>query len=89
MKSESRVAILTSNDDNNLYVLCVFRGFFIEKLFLSLNKEELISEITSSPISEEIRYSNLGIGEKYIDNQLENLCKTVALKLSEKLNINK
>ncbi|AOL16083.1 DNA-directed RNA polymerase subunit M [Sulfolobus sp. A20] len=88
MKSEARVAILVSNDDT-FYVLCVFRGFFIEKLFLSLNKEELISEITSSPISEEIRYSNLGIGEKYTENQLENLCRTVALKLSEKLNINK
>ncbi|MDT7861491.1 MAG: DNA-directed RNA polymerase subunit M [Saccharolobus sp.] len=87
MKVESRIAILTKS--NSIYVLCVFRGNFLEKIFLDYKEENIIAKIQSSTIINEIRYSNIGIGEYYNERKMEEMCEIIANKVSEKLNSDK
>ena len=87
MKKEARVAIFTNA--NSLYALCIFRGNFLEKIFLEYNKDGLIQNIYSSSVVKEIMYSNINIGKRYNEKILEEVCKTIVNKISEKLNTDK
>jgi DNA-directed RNA polymerase subunit M len=87
VKKETRIAILVKVDC--LYAICIFRGNFLEKLFLDINEENLIKQIATSSIIDEIRYSNIGIGENFKEQEPEKICENLIKKLSEKLNIDK
>ncbi|QGA54911.1 DNA-directed RNA polymerase subunit M [Sulfolobus sp. E5-1-F] len=87
MKKEARIAILVKVD--HLYAICIFRGNFLEKLFLDINEDNLIKQIVASSIIHEIRYSNIGIGENFKEQAPKKICENLIKKLSEKLNIDK
>ncbi|AAK40630.1 DNA-directed RNA polymerase subunit M [Saccharolobus solfataricus] len=87
MKKETRIAVFVKV--NYLYAICVFRGNFLEKMFLDINQDNLIKQITTSSIVDEIKYSNIGIGENFKEQVLEKICENLIKKLSEKLNIDK
>nr|WP_276321627.1 DNA-directed RNA polymerase subunit M [Saccharolobus shibatae] len=72
-----------------MYAICIFRGNFLEKLFLDINEQNLIKQIATSSIIDEIRYSNIGIGENFKEQEPKKICENLIKKLSEKLNIDK
>jgi Holliday junction resolvase len=81
MKTERRTAIYV--DTGNLKGICIFRGKFLEGLFLDLKDVE--SKFLSSSIKEEVMESNFGFKEKYI-GELETICNRIVSRISERLN---
>ncbi|WP_338600070.1 DNA-directed RNA polymerase subunit M [Sulfolobus tengchongensis] len=87
MKKEARIAIFS--EGNELYAICVFRGVFLEKLFLDTNKDRLTLQFISSSIINEVKYSNLNIGKNVSEQEAEKICQNIVKKISEKLNTHK
>lgn len=80
MKSGSRVATLVRV--GGIKGICVFRGTFLEHLFLGY--EELEEEFKRSRISREVNFSNLGIGSQY-SGELIQECERIVGLITEKL----
>ncbi|AWR97659.1 DNA-directed RNA polymerase subunit M [Acidianus sulfidivorans JP7] len=76
-KSEKRTAILAKVDF--LYGICIFRGKFLEHLFLDKDKDKLIKNFKTSSISNEVN--------TFEDNEeLNSICENILEKLSQKIN---
>jgi len=86
LKKEARIGVLVSV--NKLYGICVFRGKFLEHLFLGRSKDEVFSKLEISEVIGEIRYSNFDVGKK-IDDEDERVlvCKKIIEAIDRKLNI--
>lgn len=76
-KKEKRKAIIIEKDF--LYAICVFRGQFLEHLFLDINKDKLIETFETSSVYEEVH-------EIEEDIQLKTICETIIDRLSQKIN---
>ncbi|ARM76365.1 DNA-directed RNA polymerase subunit M [Acidianus manzaensis] len=76
-KKEKRTAIITQSDF--LYGICVFRGQFLEHLFLDKNKDKLINSFKTSSIYNEVNTFDE-------DPLLKSICQNILDKLSQKIN---
>lgn len=78
LKKETRKAVVSSYQDK-LYIICVFRGFFLEKIFFGESKEEVISYFNSSSVKEEVK--------TFVDSGEEvEICNSLAEQIGRKLN---
>lgn len=77
-KKEKRTAVLAQK--NFLYGICVFRGQFLEHLFLDTNSDKLIEAFKSSSVYEEVHQ----ITEE--ESYLKSVCEKILDRLSQKIN---
>lgn len=78
IKKEKRIAVLAQKDF--LYGICVFRGHFLEHLFLDKDKDRLLETYARSPIRDEA--PTVTDEESYF----KSVCETILDRLSQKIN---
>ncbi len=78
MKREKRRAVLVGS---SIYLLCVFRGEFIEHVFFGRSEDEVLSELKESGVEGEVK----GLNE---DPELIEVCRNVLSLVEEKLKRN-
>ncbi|MQL55221.1 DNA-directed RNA polymerase subunit M [Acidianus ambivalens] len=76
-KKERRIAVLVEGKE--ISAICVFRGQFLEHLFLGKSKEEVLSQFNNSSVSKEITSTSAS-------NDLEEICRFIVEKISQKIN---
>ncbi|MEM0173330.1 MAG: DNA-directed RNA polymerase subunit M [Sulfolobaceae archaeon] len=88
MKKEARVGVIIKA--NKLYGICIFRGKFLEHLFLGYSAEDVLKKLEDSRVIEEIRYSNFNVGNSFVDeanNEKIVMCRRIIETIDKKLNI--
>jgi len=76
-KKGSRTAVITKGE--KIYALCVFRGDFLEKIFLDDSKDLIVNKFKNSSVYGEVKDISL-------DREKEEYCKSLIEKIERKLN---
>lgn len=66
-------------EGKEISAICVFRGQFLEHLFLGKTKEEVRSQFNNSSVSKEITSISPS-------NEFEEICRFIVEKISQKIN---
>ena len=76
-KKGSRTAVIAKGE--KLYALCVFRGDFLEKIFLDESKDSVENKFKNSSVYDEVK-------DISFDREKEEYCKSLVEKIERKLN---
>ncbi|BDC19738.1 hypothetical protein [Acidianus sp. HS-5] len=76
-KKERRTAVLV---EGKITAICVFRGQFLEHLFLGKTKNEVLLQFKNSSVSKEVNDFSSS------SSDLEEVCRFIVEKISQKIN---